>query len=91
MRVRNFDPSTPKPPFGKELQQVAHQNKRERNEQQKNERRESGEDNNVLIISGTQESQLEGSLRNQNDQQEKYGNGEQNNDLLAVRRFLRRD
>ena len=77
--------------LGKELQQIAQQNEGQGDEQQEDQRRESGEDYDVLIVSGTQESQIKRGLRNQNGEQKKDRNRQQDDDLLAVRSLLRRD
>ena len=91
MRVRNFDPNTPSRRSAKSFKQIAHQNKRERDEQQKDQRRESGKYNDVLIVSRAQKGLVKGSLRNQKSEQEKDADGQQNDDLLAARGLLRRN
>ena len=71
-------------PLGKKLEQVAHQDKRKRDKEQEDQRRESGEDHDVLIVSGAQKGQVKGGLRNQNGEQKEDRNCQQDDDLLAM-------
>jgi hypothetical protein len=66
------------------LQQVAHQDEGERHEEQEDERGKRGENHDFLIVSGMQEVQVEGRLRNQDGEQQKHRDRQQDDDLLAV-------
>jgi len=55
--------------LGKKLEQVAHQDERERDKEKENQRGECGEDDDVLVVARAEELQLKGGLRNQNDEE----------------------